>query len=72
MSQQFFSINLALFSPLNLLKFSKNSSLGPPNSDQLSIQIHSILLLHIEEHTDEPFQVPISKYLALYIEQILL
>ena len=53
-------------------KFKKNSSFGPPNSLQLSIAIHLILLLHIAEHIDEPFQVPISKYCALSIEHKLL
>ena len=45
---------------------------GPPNSLQLSIATQVILLLHIAEHMEEPFQVPISKYLASFIEHILL
>ena len=58
------SIHVAVFSPVYFVKFAKNTSLGPPYSLQLSMHTTVALLPYIAEHTELPFQGPISKYLA--------
>ncbi|ABT16352.1 hypothetical protein ATCV1_z218L [Acanthocystis turfacea chlorella virus 1] len=52
--------------------FAMHSSLGPPNSDQLSMTVTVASLPHRAEHVELPFHAPISRYLASSVSRRLL